>query len=218
MKLSIDHKSAPDGQLAAAIDRLDRDRPGVARRMAEVAWSEVPEYGTEISEDRRAEMVRHADLTLRLLSEVVRAGVPFDSADLGFVRENAVIRAEQGFPLEAILHAYRFGQRVIADFDLALAGPAIDLLNAISTALTEAYVRRRHELETDRERDRADLLDALLAGGAQMSQAERIMRPRPGSPARPGAWSWSSAPAPRVASRSGAAPGSSRGRRRRRPR
>lgn len=174
MKLSTSHKAAPDEQLLASIERLDRERSEIARRMAEVSWSEVPEYGAVISEERQAEMVRHADLTLRLLSDVVRAGATFDSADLEFVRANAELRAEQGFPLEAILHAYRFGQRVIADFDLSLAGPAIDLLNAISTALTEAYVRRRHELETDRERDRADLLDALLAGAAQMSQAERM--------------------------------------------
>lgn len=174
MNLSDSHKPATDGQLLASIERLDRHRSEIARRMAAVAWTEVPEYGAVISEERQAEMVRHADQTLRLLSEVVRAGVTFDSGDLGFVRANAELRAEQGFPLEAILHAYRFGQRVIADFDLSLAGPAIDLLNAISTALTESYVRRRHELETDRERDRADLLDALLAGGAQMSQAERM--------------------------------------------
>ena len=172
--LSTDDKSVRDAGVVRALERLDIARREVAARMIERSASEVPEYAQAVTPERREEMLRHGEDTLALLSEGVRGGGGFSDRALDFVRANAELRAEQGFPLPAILHAYRVGQSVIAEFDPALAAPAIDLLNAISTALTESYLRRRHELDSERDRRRGDLLDALLAGGPRVGQVERM--------------------------------------------
>jgi len=102
--------------------------------------------------------------------------------ELAFVPSYARTRAQQRFPLEALLHTYRCSHRVITswirDAALATADPAaqvrrvvaaaadfaIEYIDAISTLATSVYVehtRMLAEAEGDR---RTELLTTLLSG------------------------------------------------------
>ena len=100
------------------------------------------------------------------------------SAILQFVRAHAQRRAEQYFPLEAILHAYRCGHRILSHWlrdavvaaqpasienaISAVADFAIEYTNTISTIMAAEYVAQTRilaEAEGDR---RTELLNILL--------------------------------------------------------
>ena len=104
------------------------------------------------------------------------------SLDFDFAKQHAERRAQQRFPLEALLHTYRCSHRVIAPWirDAALAAAiapaarteigaaagdfALEYTDAISNLATAAYVnhtRRLAEAEGDR---RTELLNLLLSG------------------------------------------------------
>ena len=100
--------------------------------------------------------------------------------DFGFVAEHSRHRAEQRFPLEAFLHAYRCGHKVLSrwmrdaavetvgnDVDAvvsAIADFSIEYTDAISTVAAAEYVTQTRllaEAEGDR---RTELLNLLLSG------------------------------------------------------
>lgn len=96
-----------------------------------------------------------------------------------FVRSHARLRAEQRFPLEVTLHAYRCGHRVLSrwlrdavaacppakpDAIIAVADFAIEYTNTVSIIAAAEYVARTRilaEAEGDR---RTELLNILLSG------------------------------------------------------
>jgi hypothetical protein len=96
-----------------------------------------------------------------------------DLPQLEFVRRHAARTAEQHFPLEATLHAYRCAHKVIARWLLDAAGPeslaavnefVLDYIDTVSTIATSEYVRRTRQLsEADADR-RSYLLTMLLSG------------------------------------------------------
>jgi hypothetical protein len=115
----------------------------------------------------------HVDELLRLFS-----GEEF--GDFAFVRDHARLRAEQYFPLELTLHAYRCGHRVLSrwmrdgvaavhpeSLDRAIAAVAdfaieyTDVISAVMTAEYVAHTRVVAAAEGDRD---AELLNVLLAG------------------------------------------------------
>ena len=97
-----------------------------------------------------------------------------------FVREHARVRAEQHFPLEASLHAYRCGHQVLSRWMRAaavavgrrnqsqsvsaVADFSIEYTNAISATMTAAYVEHARQLAEAEGDRRTDLLNALLTG------------------------------------------------------
>ena len=100
--------------------------------------------------------------------------------DFEFVKAQAHRRAEQRFPLDATLHAYRCGHRVLSHWlrdaaiatnlkgiELAIAAVAdfaIEYTNTISTIIASEYVSHTRvlaEAESDR---RSELLNILLSG------------------------------------------------------
>jgi len=100
-------------------------------------------------------------------------------AQMGFVRKHASRLADQRFPLEAMLHAYRVGLRTIRHWlrsaalatiessnepAAAITDFAIDYIDNVSTITTSEYVRRTREL-TEREADRRSQLLSLLLEG-----------------------------------------------------
>jgi hypothetical protein len=96
------------------------------------------------------------------------------------VRAHARRRAEQRFPLEVTLHAYRCGHRVISRWlrDAAaslrpesareavdaVADFAIEYTDAISAAMTSEYVSHTRALEAAEGDRGAELLNVLIAG------------------------------------------------------
>ena len=113
-------------------------------------------------------------------AEVVRLFAGENPDDLAFVRAHARRRAEQRFPLEATLHAYRCGHRAISRWlrDAAasacpqiahqavdaIADFAIEYTNVISAVMTSDYVAHTRLIEAAEGDRGAELLNILLAG------------------------------------------------------
>src|ERR1700688_4503470 len=119
--------------LAAAIDRFANNAAAIAAQLQQAVLAEVPEFSKSRNPDLLPELAghgrEHVDEILRLL----RGGVlgRFD-----FVHEHARRRAEQRFPLEATLHAYRSGHKVLSRWlreSVSIAAlPAEDAQRAIA--------------------------------------------------------------------------------------
>ncbi len=119
----------------------------------------------------------------RCTFDSLRDGRAPTPAQLVFVRELAVRRAQQNVPLAALLHTYRAGYRAVwssiraaaqlaaADLDavLATSGLAIEYFNAICTTATDAYVTAREGLAMRSTRARGELVAALVTGTLQHS-------------------------------------------------
>ena len=114
------------------------------------------------------------------VAEVVRLFEGETCGDLAFVSAHARRRAEQRFPLEATLHAYRCGHRAISRWlrDAAasicpqtareavdaIADFAIEYTNVISAVMTSDYVAHTRLIEAAEGDLSAELLNILLAG------------------------------------------------------
>lgn len=170
--------------------RLEQDRAAVEQELAATILGQIPAFtesrNPDILPELAAHSARHVEEIARLLADGTPG--PFD-----FVAENARRRADQRFPLEATLHAYRCGlramsswmrahavaargidEREIAD---AAADFAIEYTDLISNLLTAEYVdqaRRLAEAEGDR---RTELLRILLEGYDESDgRVARILR------------------------------------------
>lgn len=115
----------------------------------------------------------HVNELLRLF-----AGEAF--SDFAFVRDHARLRAEQRFPLELTLHAYRCGHRVLSRWMresavalqlgsrdrtiAAVADFAIEYTDVISAVMTSEYVARIRIVAAAEADRNAELLNVLLAG------------------------------------------------------
>ena len=160
-----------------ATPELDRLREVALDVLQKSVLEEVPAFSASGNPDVLPEFASHAALHVAEIRRLFGGGT---TGDLDFVREHAARRAEQRFPLESILHAYRVGHKVLsrwlrngaavtASDNLqqvisAVADFAIEYTNAISAIATSEYVaetRRIAEVEGDR---RTELLNLLLEG------------------------------------------------------
>ena len=156
---------------------LRRSADPVETALREAILTEVGAYSQtrnpQILPDLKAHAADH-------VGEVVRLFDGGGTGDLDFVKSHARRHAEQRFPLEAILHAYRCGHRAMSrwlrdaavvacpeDASAAIdatADFALEYTNAVSSAIASEYVAHTRIVEAA-ERDRgAELLDLLLGG------------------------------------------------------
>lgn len=176
-------------QSLLAINRVG-SRPAIAARLAEslsaleadierAVMNEIPAFSASGNPAILPELEAHIG---DHLAEVHRLFGGARSARLEFVRRHAARRAEQRFPLEAVLHAYRTGHKVIsrwlhavttetlataADPAAALgaiADFALEYTDSISTIATSEYVRRTRQLSEAEADRRSQLLSILLEG------------------------------------------------------
>ncbi len=168
---------AKTGVIPHATPSLDATRQATGIALREAVLAEVPAFSNsgnpEILPSLNVHIAEHIQEIRRLLS----GG---EVGDFEFVRTHAHRRAKQRFPLDATLHAYRCGHRILSRWlrDAAIAtGPgsieravaavadfAIEYTNTISTIVTSEYVfhtRVLAEAESDR---RTELLGILLSG------------------------------------------------------
>ena len=158
--------------LAALVDRVD---PGeVARRMVTAFRSEIGGY-TRLPESVLAGQIldvsrRNVELFLRSITELRGP----TEEELAPFRESARSRAEEGLPLEDLLHAYRLGGRLGWEALLEAARPderpallaAADLLmryvDSVSAAVAQTYHDEHQHLVSEEERRQRALLEALI--------------------------------------------------------
>lgn len=163
-------------QVAATLSR-GADRIG--ELLLETVIREVPAFTASGNPDVLPELKSHLLQHIREVSRLL-AGQPL--GDLGFVLEHARLRAEQKFPLDAILAAYRCVHKSLANWlrDAALSVAdsdaqvtrvvaavsdlTIEYAGTIGTLITSQYVLHTRvvaEAEGDR---RTELLNMLLSG------------------------------------------------------
>jgi len=165
--------------LATAVGSMRSDVARINETLRQTIVEQIPGF-TESSNPQllpslQQHIARHTAEILRLLA----GGL---IGEFEFVREHANQRAEQFFPLEATLHAYRCGHRVYAsklrDALVATATDSIELRNAVgaaadfaieytdatSTIAAGAYIARTRMLADVAGDQRAELLKILLEG------------------------------------------------------
>lgn len=165
--------------LPAAAEYLASRAAAVSTELNETIVSEIPAFSESGNPDVLPDLVdhgpRHTDEILHLLG-----GQPV--GDFEFVREYARRRAEQRFPLEATLHAYRCGHKVLSrwmreaaltvisrpedaqDVVADVADFAFEYTDAVSTIAASSYVSQTQLLADVAGDQRAELLGILLEG------------------------------------------------------
>ena len=173
-------------------DRLLKGAESIAATLHEHIVEEVSAYTESGNPDVLPELQQHSALHIAELRRLL-AGTP--PGELGFVRAHAQRRAEQKFPLDAVLQSYRCALKVLSQWirDAAIDTAketahihqvvaavndlAFDYSDTISTLLTTEYVARTRllaEAEGDR---RTELLNILLRGYDESdNQAAKLLR------------------------------------------
>lgn len=165
------------GVVPSAAAALERGLAAVHAELRRTIVDEIPAFSESGNPDVLPELEAHAAEHVTEVRRLFGGGPP---GGFDFVAAHAQRRAEQKFPLEASLHAYRCGHRVLSRWmrDAARATPgdkaeaaisavadfAIDYTDTISNILAAEYVahtRALAEAEGDR---RTELLGLLLEG------------------------------------------------------
>jgi sugar diacid utilization regulator len=167
------------GVIPGAANWFEAHNDEIRAELQRTVSEEIPAFqesgNPDIVPEQRAHADEHVAQILRLL-----AGSP--DGDFEFVRQHAARRAEQHFPLEATLHAYRCGHRILSKWirEAALANAdeaasvgetlaavadfSIEYTDSISTIATSEYVAHTRQL-AEAEGDRRSELLAVLLGG-----------------------------------------------------
>jgi hypothetical protein len=158
--------------LAALVDRVDPAQ--LARDMVTAFRSEIEGYTrlpeTVVAGQILAVSQRNVELFFRSITEMRG---PTEEELVPF-RESAGSRAEEGLPLEDLLHAYRLGGRLGWQALLAVAKPdeypallsAAELLmryiDSVSSAVAQTYLDEHQHLVSEEERRQRALVEALV--------------------------------------------------------
>ena len=167
------------GVIPRAAVELERSMQDASSAMREEVLAQIPAFTDTHNPDILPGLALHADAHVREILRLMGGG-PVGRFD--FVQAHARQRAEQRFPLESTLHAYRCGQKVFSRWlrDAAIAiqtAPrklekvvsaaadfSIEYTNAVSTIATSAYVAHTRVLAQAEGDLRTELLSILLSG------------------------------------------------------
>jgi hypothetical protein len=113
---------------------------------------------------------------VRVFARSGRTGRPPDEADLAFVRDLGTRRAQDLFPLAALLQGMRLGQRVLWDAIDDVAGPhghpvvvaltahLLDYTHLASYQLEKAYTQAQAQIEATGQQTRLEFFEDALSG------------------------------------------------------
>jgi hypothetical protein len=168
---------AETGIIPAAIESLDHGLPKMNASLRDAVLAEVPAFSHSGNPDIVPELTQHAS---EHVDEIRRLFAGGNVGDFAFVATHAHRRAAQRFPLEAILHAYRCGHRILSRWmrDAALAADcasveeaisavadfAIEYTDAVSSIITAEYVDHTRALAESEGDRRSELFNILLNG------------------------------------------------------
>ena len=143
----------------------------------ETVTREIPAFLTSANPNVLPSLATHGDEHIAEIERLLGGG---QLADFEFVKAHGRLRSEQHFPIEATLHAYRVGHKVLSHWMreaahattgikvekamTALADFSIEYTDTISTIFAAEYVAHARLLaETEGDR-RNELLNILLDG------------------------------------------------------
>ncbi len=174
------------GVVPAVRPALLADAERVTGALRQAVLAEVPAFTESGNPDVVPELERHLEAQVHEACRLLGGGLP---GDLAFVREHAERRAEQKFPLDALLQSYRVLHKTLStwirDAALEVADESAQLRRVVAAVtdfvieytgiagqlVTSEYVhhtRRLAEAEADR---RGALLNTLLDGYDEADQA-----------------------------------------------
>lgn len=170
-------RSAPPNVVVLSAAVLD-DLPALTDRLVEAILAEDPSYsgpGRTSREDLHRSCFNNLERILRCLTGTTQPGIDLFDAP----RATGTRRAEQGMPLESVLHAYRLGYRIIWERlvqQARVAGPGgIEalveaatevwaIIDEFSSIVADAYRQTEADFARRDDRRRNTLVDALLEG------------------------------------------------------
>ncbi|MDG4865069.1 PucR family transcriptional regulator, partial [Streptomyces sp. T-3] len=166
-------------------ERLASGLPDHARLVLAEVTARIPEYGLLPAEQLGGDIKRVIEQTLRSFIEVVRTRRLPASEELGFLRESAARRAEEGIPIDVVLTAYHVGMQVmwesltphvrpdeVADV-MAANTLVLRYLEHVAPAVGAGYLDEHQTLFDDERSARHTLLSTLLDGGSAEDAAAR---------------------------------------------
>ncbi len=185
-------RAATNPALAEVVQRVAHDAAAIAMQLQQAVLADVPEFSKSRNPDLLPELAQHSQAHLH---EIVRLLSGNELGHFEFVHEHARRRAEQRFPLEATLHAYRSAHKVLSrwlrESALTIAMPALEAqraiaavtdfameyTDAISTSFAGTYSSHSLLLADVAGDQRSQLLQILLDGHDEADiRAERILR------------------------------------------
>ena len=165
------------GVIPNAALALKNSAQGASAELRDTVRAEIPAFTATGNPEIMPQLAQHAS---EIVQEVLRL---FDNGEVGdfqYVRAHAHLRAEQHFPLEATLHAYRCSQKtlsrwlreIVVDSKLsssespvsAIADFVIEYINAVSAIMTLEYVVHAQALAEAEGDLHSELLNTLLSG------------------------------------------------------
>jgi sugar diacid utilization regulator len=179
-------------QISAAIDalrasgvvpvvagRLRENADAISQQLRKVVVQEISAFTATGNPDVLPELEQDLALHVKEICHLLAGRLP---ADLAFVAEYARRRAEQKFPLDAVLQSYRCAHRILSDWirDAALQAAdetaqvrrvvaavtdfTIEYLGLVSSLATTEYVSHTRQLAEAEGDRRSKLLNMLLLG------------------------------------------------------
>ena len=178
--------------LPAAVEYVRRHAKAINRDLNQTVIGEIPAFSETSNPEVLPDLARHAPAHTEEILRLLGGG---DPSEFAFVRKHAERRAQQRFPLEATLHAYRCGHRVFSRWlrkamleavtapddaqqgIAAVADFALEYTDTISTIAASAYVNQTRLLADLAGDRRAELLSILLEGYDESDRrVARILR------------------------------------------
>ena len=165
------------GVVPKAAPALERTAAEVGRALRKAIVDEIAEFSASANPEILPELERHGAEHVR---EIVRLLAGGEVGAFEFVRSHARRRAEQRFPIEASLHAYRCGHRTLSHWlrdaatgasesssehvVAAIADFSIEYTNFISAVCAAEYVAHARSLAEAEGDQRSELLGILMSG------------------------------------------------------
>lgn len=137
---------------------------------------ELPVYRALPREEVHGEISEIVHRNIELFATLVFERRAARESELAAQRHSAARRAEEGVPLDAVLHAYHVGIGMASKELFADAGPddiadvrivtgmILDFLRRLTIAVSAAYLEERQIMESQENSGRRSLMAALVAG------------------------------------------------------
>ena len=165
------------GVIPAIAAEMEQSAAKLGGSLRTAVLAEIPAFSASGNPDVLPGLAQHVERHVHELCRLFSGG---EVKDFAFVADHARARAEQRFPLELTLQAYRCGHRVLLQWlsarvaglvhdnpqsaVSAVTAFAIDYVNTISARVTSAYVDHTRRLAESEGDARKELLRFLLAG------------------------------------------------------
>ena len=167
------------GVIPVVAGRLRENADAISQQLREVARQELSAFTASGNPDVLSELDQDLALHVKEICHLLAGRPP---GDLAFVAAHARRRAEQKFPLDAVLQSYKCAHRILSDWirDAALQAAdesaqvrrvvaavtdfTVEYLGLVSSLATTEYVSHTRQLAEAEGGRRSKLLNMLLLG------------------------------------------------------